>query len=108
MNRYRIEVKRARRLWCVIDWGGPSACVVLEDLISRFPVTEGFELTAWRVTAERRLLESGPEGIRMLAAEPVLERIDLAVVVQTLSDRHAIETGNCQSKSRLLQQTHRL
>lgn len=69
MEYLRVIVHLHRAYWCQIDMEHVSADGVLADITRRFPKAEGYSLEVQRKTGERRLLESTPDGIRLLCAQ---------------------------------------
>ena len=69
MNEYLIQLHRDDRLWAELVVGGARLSEVRGELQSRFPATEGFRLRVQRRQEQRRIVECGPEGIRLLGVQ---------------------------------------
>jgi hypothetical protein len=75
MQHFRVTVHLHRAYWCQVDIEHAAAEHALADVIRRFPEGEGYTLDIQRKTGERRLLESTPDGIRLLYAQGMFERL---------------------------------
>lgn len=73
MQQYRFIVWRHDRLWCRIDVESPWAPEVAQDVAQRFPASEGYRIDSFVATQERRIVESGPDGMRLLSREPLYQ-----------------------------------
>ena len=76
-KQYRVNVWKNDRLWCRIDVDSPWAHEVVQDLLSRFPSKKGYFAELLVATEDRRILESSPDGVRLLACEPIYEPVTL-------------------------------
>jgi hypothetical protein len=73
MKIYKIIVTRYSKPWCeiLIDNGTRSDEILLDSFTNRFPKSEGFKLTYLKANGEKRLLESSPEGIKVISRQPI-------------------------------------
>ncbi|MBO1015820.1 cytoplasmic protein [Achromobacter sp. SD115] len=71
MPVYRLIIKRDGRLIGHFESTAASALDDSRDIAARLPAKDGFQLSLMVADGERRLLESTPQGIRLLAAEHV-------------------------------------
>ncbi len=74
MEHLRVTVHLHQAYWCQFDIEHAAAEHALADVVRRFPEGEGYTLDIQRKMGERRLLESTPDGIRLLYAQPMFER----------------------------------
>ena len=74
-KQYRINVWKNNRLWCRIDIGSPWAHEAVQDLLPRFPPEQGYFAELLVAIEDRRIFESGPDGVRLLACEPIYEPV---------------------------------
>lgn len=72
-QQYRFIVWRDDRLWCRIDVDSHWASEVAQDITVRFPTAEGYRIERFVATQERRIVESGPDGMRLLVREPLYQ-----------------------------------
>lgn len=70
MNRYRLMVSRNNRLAGHFESATPWALEAVQD-IARCLADAGYAIQFQVADGERRLLESGPEGVRVLHSEPI-------------------------------------
>lgn len=73
--QFRLEVSLHGRAWCRIDADMPWASEAVGDIISRLPESAGYRVKIYVATEERRIVESGPEGVRLLAREPIFQSL---------------------------------
>lgn len=73
MQTYRILVRRHGRLLGHLDLAAGVSPADCADFSARLPAGDGYALSVLESVGERRLLESTPAGIRLLAAEHVYE-----------------------------------
>ncbi|NQD94344.1 cytoplasmic protein [Pseudomonas sp. CrR25] len=78
MNRYRLMVHRNTKLLGHFESATPWAQEAVQD-IARCLSKAGYDLELLVADSERRLLESGPEGIRILHSEPLFKCSTLQV-----------------------------
>ena len=79
MKRYRLVVRHNGRLGGHFDTSGKDA---LEDAcVARavFGVTGGYQCELWVSDSERRVLESGPDGMKVLMHEPCFRPVTSAL-----------------------------
>ena len=72
MNKYRLMVHKHDKLLGHFESDTPWAREAVRD-ISRCLVEAGYELKLLVSNSERRLLDSGPDGIRVLSSEPIFK-----------------------------------
>ena len=68
MKRYRLVVREGDKLLGHFDADAPWAAEAVQD-IARHLAHAGYALELLVASEERRLLESGPDGLRVLASE---------------------------------------
>ncbi len=76
MNRYRLMVRKGARLLGHFESATPWARDAVQD-ISRCLAGAGYDLELLVADGERRLLDCAPDGIRLLASEPLFKRAEL-------------------------------
>lgn len=59
--------------WCLIDIDHPWSKIVLMEIVSKFPVENGYELEVMEAIDERRITITGPEGTKLLSKEVVYQ-----------------------------------
>lgn len=69
MPVYRLVIKRDGRLIGHFESTAASALDDSRDIAARLPAKDGYQLSLLVAEGERRLLESTPHGIRLLASE---------------------------------------
>lgn len=69
MKTYRLSVYRQHRLVGNLDCHGSDAQELIARLESVLPAESGWTLSRWVSDQEKRLLESTPDGIKVLASE---------------------------------------
>lgn len=72
-REYRVELSYKGRAWCRIDIDVPWPAEVLDDIRLRFSEECGYRVRVLVADAERRIVESGPEGIRLLSRNPLFK-----------------------------------
>lgn len=75
-REFRIELSFNGRAWSRIDIDVPWATEVLNDIRARFPAEHGYRMRVFVADAERRIVESGPDGIRLLSRNPLFKPLD--------------------------------
>ncbi|MFC4487679.1 cytoplasmic protein [Tepidiphilus baoligensis] len=80
MKIYRIVIFRHGRLLGQFDSETPWAAEAVHDLLQRLPEQEGYRTELFVAHDERRLIESGPGGLRLLGREPLFQPLPLAAV----------------------------
>ena len=66
---YRLTIHRHGQYWGQVDCEGPSALQHLDALAARLPAEDGFQLQRLKGVGEARILSSGADGLRVLAAQ---------------------------------------
>ncbi|WP_303635855.1 hypothetical protein [Stenotrophomonas tuberculopleuritidis] len=66
---YRLTVQRHGIHWGHFDCDGPNALQHLEAIAARLPAEEGFLVQRQKGIGEQRILSSGSDGLRVLAAQ---------------------------------------
>ena len=75
-TQFRLAVSLHGRGWCRIDADMPWASGAVGDIISRLPESAGYRVKIYLLaTEERRIVESGPKGVGLLAHEPILQSL---------------------------------
>ena len=73
MTVYRLVIHRHGRLLGQFDSETPWAREAIADLLERLPEQDGYRTELFVAHDERRLLESGPQGLRVVGREPLFE-----------------------------------
>ena len=76
MNRYRLMVHRDTKLLGHFESAVPWAQDAVHE-IARCLADAGYDLELLIADSERRLLDSGPEGIRIVHSEPIFKSATL-------------------------------
>ena len=69
MNDYLIQLHRDDCLWAELTVGGTRLAEIRAEFAQRFPSSEGFSLRVQQRQEQRRIVECGPEGIRLLGVQ---------------------------------------
>jgi len=69
MNEYLIQLHRDDCLWAELTVNGARLSEVRDELARRFPSAEGFTLRVQQRQEQRRIVECGPDGIRLLGVQ---------------------------------------
>ncbi|MBD9483670.1 hypothetical protein IB229_11850 [Pseudomonas sp. PDM14] len=69
MNDYRIQLLRDERLLAEMTVAAARFIELHEELLQRFPAAEGFSLHIQIRRERRRVVEQGPQGLRLLGIE---------------------------------------
>lgn len=80
--RYRIIVWKDLRLWCRIDSHGPFAKEAMKEMLALLSAQDGYSVEIQISHDDKRILETGPNGIRLLATEPIFNTVELDFVDQ--------------------------
>ncbi len=72
MNRYRLMINSNDRLLGHFESATPWAHDAAQE-IARCLAAAGYDLELLVADSERRLLESGPDGVRVLHSEPIFK-----------------------------------
>jgi hypothetical protein len=77
MKSYKIIVTKHSKPWCeiLIDNGSHSDEIVKDSFSERFPESEGFKLHYLKEIGEKRLLESSPEGLKIISREVIFSAL---------------------------------
>ncbi|MGC1329175.1 MULTISPECIES: hypothetical protein [unclassified Pseudomonas] len=75
MGLFRVQVCKDNKRWCSIDVEHLDAGTVVRDVAGRFSAEEGFVISVQKRTGEKRLLESSPTGVKLIAVEPLFEKV---------------------------------
>lgn len=75
--RYRIVVWKDLRFWCKVDSHGPIAKEAIEEMMKLLSAQDGYSVELQVSTDDKRILEVGPSGTRLLALEPVYTTVTL-------------------------------
>ncbi len=76
MKRYRLMVHRNTKLMGHFESATPWAQDALQD-IARCLAEAGYDLELLVAESERRLLDSGPDGVRIVSSEPIFKAATL-------------------------------
>lgn len=71
MQTYRLNIRRHGKLLGHFESNASGSLDAVKDIAARLPEAEGYFLELLVAKDERRLLESGPDGIRVLCSSPV-------------------------------------
>ena len=69
MHIYRLIIRRHDRLLGYFESSTPWSREAVEDIAARLGSDDGYHLELLIADGERRLLESSPDGIRVLSIE---------------------------------------
>lgn len=69
MNDYRIQLLRDERLLAEMTVAAARFDELHEELVQRFPHSDGFSLHIQIRRERRRVVEQGPQGLRLLGIE---------------------------------------
>lgn len=81
MTCYRLIIRQHQKLLGHFDSEVPAATQALRSLIGQLPASDGFTLELWRAQGEKRVLESSPNGVRLLGREPYFEAVPLSTLL---------------------------
>jgi len=76
MNRYRLIIRNNDRLLGHFESAVPGAQDAMQE-VARCLSAAGYGLELLVADSERRLLDSGPDGIRVLSSEPIFKSTPL-------------------------------
>lgn len=74
MTTYRLDIFRFGRLIGQLQSEAPWAKEAILDVVQRLPEKDGYSTTLLVAHDERRILETGPSGSRVISREPLFER----------------------------------
>lgn len=77
MSSYRLLVQQQDRHLGHFDAEGAEALQAIHRIAALLRPEDGFQLELLVAHDERRLLESGPEGLRVLSREPLFHPASL-------------------------------
>ncbi|TJZ74248.1 cytoplasmic protein [Chitiniphilus eburneus] len=69
MDTYRLIIHRHGRLLGHFESSTPGALEAVKDITARLGADDGYRIELQIADGERRLLESSPDGIRLLGCE---------------------------------------
>ncbi|MNZ70127.1 hypothetical protein D3C78_884480 [compost metagenome] len=69
MAIYRLMISRHGKLLGHFESDTPWAEEAARDVAARFPAESGYSVSPLKSCGERRLLEAGPDGVRVIHAE---------------------------------------
>ena len=72
MQIHRLIIHRNERLLGHFDSDVPWSLEAVQDIAARLPEADGYRLELLVASGERRILESSPSGVRVLASDPLL------------------------------------
>lgn len=78
MRTYRLIIRRHDRLLGHFESSSPWSREAVEDISARLGTDDGYQLELLIADGERRLLESSPEGIRVLSIEYLFKTVALS------------------------------
>jgi hypothetical protein len=81
MNAYRLVISRHGRLLGQFDSETPWAGDAIRDLLQRLPECDGYRTELFVAREERRLLESGPGGLKLLGREPLFQPLPITALL---------------------------
>lgn len=81
MKAYRIVISRHGRLLGHFESDTPWAEDAIRDLLRRLPGRDGYRTELFVAHDERRLLESGPDGLKVLSRKPLFQPIPVATLL---------------------------
>ncbi|HDS1367964.1 TPA: cytoplasmic protein [Stenotrophomonas maltophilia] len=73
MKTYRLIIRNRDRLLGHFESSTPWSLEAIKETASRFPARDGYRLELLVSHGEKRLIESTPEGIRVLSSELLFE-----------------------------------
>lgn len=74
MTTYRLDIFRFGRLIGQLQSEAPWAKEAIGDVAQRLPEKDGYSTKLFIAHDERRILETGPSGLRVISREPLFER----------------------------------
>lgn len=80
MQTFRLIIHRQDKLLGHFDTDAPWAAEAIRALSDTL-TDAGYDLELLAATSERQLLESSPEGIRVLSREPIFKAVPLDSLV---------------------------
>lgn len=80
MKAYRLVISRHGRLLGQFESETPWAEEAVSDLLRRLPAQDGYRTELFVAHDERRLLESGPGGLKILGREPLFQPLPITAL----------------------------
>jgi hypothetical protein len=80
--RYRIIVWKDFRFWCRVDSHGPIAKEAIDEMVTLLNAQHGYSVELQVSHDDKRILETGPNGTRLLAVEPIYNTVEINSVDQ--------------------------
>ncbi|MBM3116811.1 cytoplasmic protein [Jeongeupia naejangsanensis] len=77
-HKYRLTVWQHGELLGFFETEAPGAREALATITAQLPAEQGFRTQRLVAYGERRILESGPDGLRLLGAEALFQAAPLA------------------------------
>ncbi|WP_406625200.1 cytoplasmic protein [Acidovorax sp. SDU_ACID1] len=77
MHTYRLVIRRHDKPLGHFESSTPWSREAVEDIAARLPAADGYRLELLIANGERRLLESGPDGIRVLSTDLIFTTTSL-------------------------------
>lgn len=78
MQTHRLIIHHHDRLWGHFDSSVPWSLQAVQDLAARLPEADGYRLELLVSRGEQRLLESSPDGVRVLYSNPLFIPVTLS------------------------------
>ena len=75
--RYRIIVWKDFRFWCKVDMHGPIARDAMQEMMILLGGQSGYSVELQISNEDKRILETGPAGTRLLAVEPIFTTVEI-------------------------------
>jgi len=75
MSTHRLVIHRHGKLMGYFESATPDAEQAVREVASALSMSEGFSMDMQVATGERRLLESTPDGIRLLSRQPIFQSL---------------------------------
>ena len=77
MHTHRLIIHRHDRLLGHFDSSLPWSLEAVAEVALRLPETEGYRLELFVARSEQRVLESSPDGVRVLYSNPIFTPANL-------------------------------
>lgn len=77
LQTYQLLIKKHERLLGHFESSAPWSKEAVEEIASQLRDVEGYQLEALIAVDERRIVESGPSGIKILAREYIFNPVAL-------------------------------
>ncbi|KAF0814873.1 hypothetical protein IGB42_00929 [Andreprevotia sp. IGB-42] len=79
MQKYRLIIWRHDEMLGFFETETPRAREAVDQILQHLPSREGFRVEVQTAQGERRILESGPDGLRVLGTETLFKSAALAL-----------------------------